>query len=177
MLFGATPYASIGRSSATTAAQESAAYRKELLDGYLTIVRERLWIGWGRNGWPQMASMPSIDNYYLLVALMHGTISLGFLISILVVISVRLYRTGVKTAKTDLLSSSLSFELLGIFIGFAFSIGTVYVGESVFSVFFLLLGFTEAFLASCGQSNTTKRVAAPKNSVELPPFRFKRVVT
>ena len=171
-------YASIGRAAATTAGQESAAYRKELLEGYIIIVKQHLWIGWGRNGWPHAPNMPSIDDYYLLMALMHGVISLGLLVAILAVISTRLYLNGLKMLNLDRRSSSLSFELLGIYIGFVFSIATVYVGESVLPVFFMLLGFSEALLVSCQRPETAKRQMTPqKTRIELAPFQFKRVVT
>lgn len=75
-------YVSVGRERATSVAQESAAYRKELMDKYIDIALERSIWSWGRTTWPKIPGMPSIDNYYLLLALMHGVLALGFLLLI-----------------------------------------------------------------------------------------------
>ncbi len=143
-------YASVGRAAATTTSQESAAYRKELIDKYVDIALERSALGWGRNGWPKVSGMPSIDNYYLLLALMHGVPATGLLLLLLIVMIARLLRNGMRAGMLKPKGSSLSFRLAGIFAGFAFSVLTVYLGDNVIPIFFTLLGFADNYLCSGG---------------------------
>src|SRR5579883_773903 len=62
-------YASVGRAAAKTEEQETAAYRKELLDKYQGIAIKGGALGYGRLTWPKVPGMPSVDNYYLLMDL------------------------------------------------------------------------------------------------------------
>lgn len=162
-------YASVGRAAATTTSQESAAYRKELIDKYVDVALERSALGWGRNGWPKVAGMPSIDNYYLLLALMHGVPATALLLLILVVMIARLLRNGMKAGMLKPKGSSLSFRLAGIYAGFAFSVLTVYMGDNVIPIFFTMLGFADNYLCSGGdlallKPQTCMLKATPKPS-------------
>ena len=157
-------YASVGRAAATTTSQESAAYRKELIDKYVDIALEHSALGWGRNGWPKVLGMPSIDNYYLLLTLMHGVPAVGMLLLILVSLVVRLLRNGFRSAPAKPQGSSLSFTLAGIYVGFAFSILTVYMGDNVIPIFFTVVGFSEGYLQAGGDASvmrTAERAAGP----------------
>lgn len=158
-------YASVGRANALTESQETAAYRKELIDKYVDIALERSVWGWGRNTWPKVAGMPSIDNYYLLLALMHGLASLSFFLLIFLSMMLRLFWRSMKEPKTELLGSSLGFTLLGIYAAYAFSIATVYLGGQAMPVFFLITGWAEGYLLSKSQS-----------SVSGSNFKFKRLI-
>ena len=46
--------------------------------------------------------------------------------------------------------SSLSLALLGLYAGLAFAIATVYMGENVVPIFFMVTGFTEGYLRAGG---------------------------
>jgi hypothetical protein len=166
-------YASVGRAAAKTASQESAAYRKELIDKYVDIAEQHAALGWGRNGWPKVPGMPSIDNYYLLLSLMHGVIATGLLLTILVTLFWRLLRNGLKWGPLQPRGSSLSFCLSGIFAGFTFSILTVYMGDNVIPIFFTLVGFAEGYLQAGGdQQATSAAVAGTPKAAEPVPARF-----
>src|SRR6185369_12998248 len=52
-------YVSVGRAGATSSTQETAAYRKELMDKYTDIALQKATWGWGENEWPQVVGMPS----------------------------------------------------------------------------------------------------------------------
>jgi hypothetical protein len=166
-------YASVGRDNAKDSNQETAAYRKELIDKYVAIAMEHAPLGWGRNGWPKISGMPSIDNYYLLLALMHGVYAVVLLISIIVLMMVRLYRNGMRYAPMKPPGSSLSFCLFGIYLGFMFSIATVYMGENVIPVFFLITGFADGYLFAGGDGVLQERSDRQAESI---PVRFARVV-
>lgn len=160
-------YAAVGRAAALTASQESAAYRKELIDKYVGIALEHSMFGWGRNGWPKVSGMPSIDNYYLLLALMHGVPVVLLLIAILVSLFVRLMRNGFRSAPMKPSGSSLSFTLAGIFAGFIFSILTVYMGDNVIPIFFTIVGFSEGYLQAGGDASDRRRNAGIAGGVGI----------
>ena len=166
-------YASVGRENARTVAQESAAYRKELIDQYVEIAIEKSVWGWGRNTWPKVSGMPSIDNYYLLLSLMHGLMALAFLLGIFLFMSVQLFLRGMSTPPAQPPGSSLAFTLLGIYFAIGFSIATVYMGNQVIPLFFMITGWSEGYLLSRRESVGE----APARAMALPMFRFRRVLT
>jgi len=163
-------WASVGREAALTVSQETAAYRKELIDNYLEIAFDHSLWGWGKLTWPRLESMPSIDNYYLLLALQHGIVAVCLLIGLLGYMCVRLYRRGVREPHAAPPGSSLSFTLLGIFIAIGFSIVTVYLGGQTMPLLFLLAGWTEGYL----RTPITSTVAHPPD--RGPAFRFRRLL-
>lgn len=162
-------YVSVGRAAAKDASQESAAYRKELIDKYVDIALDHASLGWGRNGWPKVAGMPSIDNYFLLLALMHGVPATLLLTTILVITAVRALRNGLRAGPAHPKGSSLSFAFAGIVCGLAFALLTVYMGDNVIAIFFTLIGFADGYLTAGGDlQRRNSRVAA----VESPRRRF-----
>lgn len=165
-------YTEPGRSGATTVAQESAAYRRELLDKYTVIVYKRPDYGWGRNGWPRVDGMPSIDNFYLLTALMHGLPALYLLIGIFVWPMARLLWRGVYEPSQGPPGSCLAFTLLGIIGAIALAAGTVYLGQQLVPVFFLIVGWAEGYLLQEQEAVVQQDVAV----APAPLFRFRRVM-
>lgn len=161
-------YAAVGRAAAKTTSQESAAYRKELIDKYVEIALDHSWFGWGRNGWPKVAGMPSIDNYYLLLSLMHGVPATVLILALLASMIGRLLRNGIRVGMLRPKGSSLSFRLAGIFAGFTFAILTVYIGDNVVPIFFTLIGFAEGYLLAGGDF-TLRRGAAEQAPVLRKP--------
>lgn len=165
-------YASVGRENAKTPSQESAAYRKELIDKYVAIAMEKSTWGWGRNTWPKVEGMPSIDNYYLLLALMHGLLAVGFLVATFLVMMTRLFLRGMSLPPPLPRGSSLAFTLLGVYAAIGFSIATVFMGTQVIPLFAVITGWTEGYLL-WGADGEAPAVAVG----QAMPFRFERVVT
>lgn len=141
-------YASVGRANAKTVAQESACYRKELIDKYLDVALEHSSWGWGRNTWPRVSGMPSIDNYYLLLAIMHGVPALGFLLCILLVMPLRLFFFEMKEPSPEPRGSSLGFTLIAIYLSIFWNIVAVYLGTQLMPLLFVLTGWAEGYLLS-----------------------------
>ena len=163
-------YASVGRAHAKTASQETAAYRMELLDKYVTTaLKQPVW-GYGRNTWPKNPTAPSIDNYYLLLCLMHGMIALGLLLTIMVTMTFRLVRFEMRSPVIYPLGSSLGFTLAGIFVVYLVTIATVYMGLQTIPVFAIITGWSEGYLS--GNRHSTALSYFPRTA----PFYFKRVV-
>jgi hypothetical protein len=167
-------YVSVGRAGALTQAQETAAYRKELLDKYMNTAIEHSWLGWGTSGYPKVPGMPSIDNYYLLLSLMHGFIATGILLLILISTTVRLFRNGMQIAPLSGSITSLSFVLTGTYVGLIFALATVYLGLNVVPIFFMLTGFTEGYLQAGGDRTLLSRQPRPQAAKQQ--FQFQRVV-
>jgi hypothetical protein len=166
-------WASVGRAAAGSESQETAAYRKELIDKYLDIALERKALGWGRNTWPRVPGMPSIDNYYLLLALMHGLVAVSFLVAIMVTAFVRLIRFELRYPAVPASRSSLGFTLAAIYLGIAVTIATVYMGLTVIPVFAVITGWSEGYLLS------SRRVGQSVPQAVLHPaslYSFRRVV-
>jgi hypothetical protein len=170
-------YVSTGREKAKTQSQETAAYRKELLDKYTAIAMQKMWLGWGMDHWPKIGGMPSIDNYYLLLTLRHGVISSGLLLAILLALISRLFRNGMKNWSLLAPGNSLSFTLLGIFSGVAFSLATVYLGETLLPIFFMMAGFAEGHLVAGGDRKSQSGEAMEPEEIVVKRLQFRRVVT
>ncbi|AXC10146.1 membrane protein, putative [Acidisarcina polymorpha] len=162
-------YASVGRAHAKTASQETAAYRVELMDKYLTTALKRPAWGYGRNTWPKNPTAPSIDNYYLLLCLMHGMVAVGLLVTIMVTMTVRLVRSEMRSPVSYPLGSSLGFTLAGIFVVYAVTIATVYMGLQTIPLFAIITGWSEGYLLKRYSMQLAPTVAQPV-------FRFRRVV-
>jgi hypothetical protein len=113
------------------------------MEKYEAIALEHAAFGWGRNTWPKVGGMESIDNYYLLLALMHGVIALFFLLAIMAWMSVRLIHLGLKEPASR---DSLPFTFAGIITMMFISLGTVYLGEQPMPAFFFIIGWAEAYL-------------------------------
>ena len=171
MAFQAWEYASVGRAQAVSDAQETVAYRKELLDHYVEVAYEEKWLGWGRNTWPQPPGMHSIDNFYLLLALMHGLPTLFCLWGVFGYLGLRLFWSGMREPPNQKQGSSLNFTLLGIFVAYAFTLFTVYMGKQTMPLFFIFAGWADAHLH--GKPATHTAVTEP-----APPARhgFRRIM-
>jgi hypothetical protein len=141
-------YVSVGREGALTVAQESAAYRWELLSEYGGIAMEKFWFGWGLTNWPKVPGMESIDNYYLLLLLMHGVLGLSLFVGILLSMLVRLLLRGLREPLSSPAGSSLSFTLASMYVIYIVSIGTVYLGLQAVPMLFLITGWAEGYLRS-----------------------------
>lgn len=172
----ALKWASVPRHLAKSVSQETAAYRKELLDKYIDIAMEHALFGWGRNTWPKVAGMPSIDNHYLLLSLMHGLMALLSLWGIMLTTSVRLFWSSMRRPPPKPLGSDLGFTLCSIYGVFAMTVLTVYMGEQTVPVFFLFTGWADGYLLR-------KRAPAPERvegAEPIPvalPHRFRRVIS
>ena len=173
VFLGVWSYASVGREGAMSRTQETAAYRKELVEQYVDVAIQNSLLGWGRNSWPKLAGMNSIDNYYLLLALMHGVVALGFLLWILGDTTIRLLRMALAEVETCRGSQSFGFTLLGIHVAIGIAIATVYLGNQLVPLFFLLTGWAEGYLITEGSPGDS-RVPSAAKAVYVP---FRRILT
>jgi hypothetical protein len=168
-------YVSVGRAGAKSVSQETAAYRKELLDKYIAIAEEHAAFGWGRNGWPRVPGMPSIDNFYLLLSLMHGVTALALLLSTFIWMIARLGRFGWARPWSSP-AGSLAFSMLGAYLAAMVSIATVYLGMQAVQVLFLMTGWAEGLIVTGGREAAESGAESEGATLAAPPMRFKRVM-
>jgi hypothetical protein len=114
--------------------------------------------------------MPSIDNYYLLLALMHGLPAVAFFMSIMAAMTIRLMAAGMRQLPPIRPGSSLAFTLAGIYVGIAFAVATVYMGKQVIPLFAMLTGWSEGFLLADRKDLTAVR-ERPSGALRVPVFR------
>ncbi len=155
-----------------TMSQETALYRKVLFEKYVDIALERAVLGWGRNTWPKLRGMESIDNHYLLLALMHGVVAAALFGALLVWMGVRLVRKGLAEPGGV---NSLAFTFAGIVVAVAISLVTVYLGENAVPAVFLILGWAEGYIQGRGHL-AVGGPGAPAVPQPVAP-RFRRVIT
>jgi len=160
-------YLDVQPGMAMTMSQESAMYRKVMIERYIDIAIEHTALGWGRNTWPKLPGMASIDNYYLLLSLMHGLVATGLLLFLFAWQGVRLFRRGMAEAHD---SNSLALTFAGVLLAVFVTLGTVYLGEQVMPALFLILGWSEALL-----QRSPLRAAAPVRTaaVRMAPARLR----
>jgi hypothetical protein len=171
-------YVSVTRDQSATETQETAAYRHELIEKYIVIVQERPTWGWGftddphgGQAFPILDGMRSIDNHYLLLALEHGEYALSVMVAILIWTPFRLLMYGVRHARDDP-DGSLALMLAGVFVTFAVSIGTAWLGGQTQPMLFLIAGWSEGLLLA----PIRMRQAVSEPLVRCMPYKFKRVM-
>jgi len=179
--WGFSSYVAVSRSEAASATQETAAYRHELIEKYVDIVKLRPLLGWGFSdkpggqAFPIIDGMASIDNYYLLLALQFGEIAFGLMVFILLWTPLRLIVFGLRRGFGNA-TGLLAVTLAGVYIAFAVSIGTAWLGGQDLPIFFLIAGWSEGILLGRpAAAAAVERTTRPARSVNRVP-RFERVM-
>jgi hypothetical protein len=122
--------------------QTSAIYRREMNEVYAPVAEEGGWTGYGVLGFPHLQGKNSIDNHYLLVHLAWGR--LGFILWLLIAaenIRVLLVRSW---QLKDLPDRAFIFSMLGAMAVLWITLITVYLGEQLPQVSFLLIGWIQS---------------------------------
>jgi len=152
-----------------TMSQESAFYRKVLFEKYFDIAVDHAWFGWGLTTWPKVGGMESIDNYYLLLSLMHGVPAMLMLVGMLLGSAVQCVRRGLDAPEPLALPL---FALAGVFVAMLVSLGTVYLGEQVLPLMFLTLGWAQGLMRDGGWVGLAGATQAPPG----PSTPFRQVI-
>ena len=97
--------------------------------------------GWG-NVFPVMEGRTSIDNEYLLVWLVQGYVGLASLILIFAEATLAFARPGIAAGSRQ--ERHFVFTLLGIWLGLAVCLATVYLSFTAIVLFFLLAGWSQS---------------------------------
>jgi hypothetical protein len=147
--------------------QGSALYRRQMNELYQPIVQEGGLLGWGLLSHPILSGMFSIDNEFLLIHLAYG--SAGYFLFVL--IAAETFRRPLMNAwrwqgRED---QAFAVSLLAAMAVFWISIATVYMGEQMPQIAFLLIGWSQSL-----QPGFTKTSAAIEDTAPSR-FTFQRV--
>jgi hypothetical protein len=169
-------YVSVDRSAAASSTQETAAYRNELIQKYVAIAEERPTWGWGYTdkgggqAFPIVDGMTSIDNHYLLLALQHGEYALALMVFILLWTPLRLIVFRFRRLSEDP-DALLALTLAGIYVAFAVSLGTAWLGGQTQPLLFLVAGWSEGLLLKPIAEEVTEELPVQRRA-----FRFERIM-
>jgi hypothetical protein len=150
--------------------QENAVYRRNLLTNYMPLVNAGGVFGFGRY-FPTIDGQGSIDNYYLLTALLSGYAGLGLFASLILATVLKLLHLAWVSRNRE--DAGFALCLLGIAVGTAVTLTTVYLGAQTFALFFFICGWAQALKPRGGAS-----LAMPETATELQPmqrFAYRRV--
>jgi len=158
-------YSAVNPYMANSEAESNAAYRAQLTREYILVAQKNNEWGWGRNHWPKMTGMKSIDNEYLWLWLEHGIIALGLLLAIMAWVSIRLIHRGMNNPRKYHIDNSFIFALLGAIFSIEISLLTVYMGLQIEPVFFMLVGWAEGYLIRSNQHHTLQDEAEEEGCI------------
>lgn len=154
--------------NAATQDQQNAIYRSQMIKNYLPIVAKGGLYGYGPS-FPVISAQLSIDNAYLFFALTQGylgagTFTLLLLESLLAIVQAR---RRLKQ-KQDV---SFLFCIGGCIAGLALCLGTVFLGEPIFEIVFLFLGWSQSLQSTQNAEEKVIEEVAPSK------FGFRKVFT
>jgi hypothetical protein len=158
-------YTNLTLRQATTVEQRNAIYRRDLLTNYAPKVAERPLFGWGITDYPAVNGQQSIDNQYLVLAVIEGFFGLALFLAIVTGTAMRLLQFISRPLEQE--DRLLVFAHLAVLIGLMTTVATVYMGEQVVALFYLLVGWVQGMHPV---------PAAAAGSDLAPPARFRRVL-
>lgn len=137
--------------------QGSALYRRQMNELYQPIVKQGGFLGWGVLSRPVLPGMFSIDNEFLLVHIAYG--NSGYILFLLICVETfrRLIVRSWKIQEPE--DQAFVIVLLAAMAVFWISITTVYMGEQLPQIAFLLIGWSQSIqLISTGPAVATEDV-------------------
>jgi len=120
---------------------QTAQYRQLMLDNYVPVAKLGGAWGWG-NMFPVIQGQTSIDNEFLLIWVTAGYVGLTALILIFVEAIISLGLLGMKARSYQ--DRYLTFSLLGIVIGMAVCLYTVWLSAQDYQLFFIIAGWSQS---------------------------------
>jgi O-antigen ligase len=160
-------YTEVDRAEAVNDEQRNAIYRRELLNSYKPIIKERMAFGWGITTYPSMNGQTSIDNEYLMLAVTQGFLGLGLFVAIGAGSLFRLLILLTRPMAPE--DRAIIVAHLAALIGVLTTITTVFLGEQAILLFFIVVGWS--------QGMNPQRVEETVPNRLIREFRFQRVLT
>lgn len=165
-------YTNVEMSKAQDQDQQNAAYRRDMLSTYAPYIEKGGVWGLGSplvftNG--QLGYGPketSIDNEYLRVTLQQGYLGVALFVSILALTVIHLVRLCVTLRHRD--DVLLAYCFLGAMVAACFTISTVYLGEPMLQILFLLMGWAQSI-------RPTRSFTGQTTVLKAQQFEFERV--
>jgi hypothetical protein len=162
-------YTNVSRYTAVSEQQGSALYRRMMNEVYAPIAEEGGWTGYGLLEIPHVNGQNSIDNNFLLVHLAWGR--LAYILFVLIawenirVLVMRSWRFKTLPDKAFAISMMAAMAVLWL------SLLTVYLGEQLPQVAFLLIGWTQAMVPGRALDSSRSEIGENRNR----KFAFQRV--
>ena len=132
--------------------QQNATYRRELWDTYKPLIQEGGVWGWGapwpvaNGGFGFSKRQPSIDNEYIRMAMAQGYFGVSLFICMISLCIGRLIYNCLQFRKRD--DIIFCYCMLGIIVSAAFSLTTVFLGQPMIQLLYLMLGWSESIVPS-----------------------------
>ena len=152
--------------------QQNAEYRRNLYATYAPLVAQGGFWGWGtpsvffQGGFGWTKNQTSIDNEYIRIAMQQGYFGLGTFLLILLLPIVHLIRLcSVLRGREDIL---FAYCMLGSVLAMAFTLTTVYLGDPMMQLAFLIFGWSQSL-------RPTKNANAAPAAVASTTYAFQRV--
>jgi hypothetical protein len=162
-------YTNVNEDTIVSEQQSSAVYRRQMNELYQPIVEQGGWFGWGLLHHPSIAGLKSIDNEFLLVRLAQGRF--GYLLFVLIALESVRRLTMFSWRFPSAEERAFAFSMLAAMAAFWLSLLTVYMGEQLPQVGFLLIGWSQSI-----KPGAVHRVSEPAPElVPAPKFAFQRI--
>jgi len=146
--------------------KETAQYRAELFTNYIPVAEKGgLW-GWGTH-WPIIDGQNSIDNEYLYAWVVQGSVG-----AILLLLESVLSLTIQAAKPQSVRERHFVLTLLGLIVGIAFTISTVFLGDQSYYLLFLLIGWSQGIrLGPVGLNEPAATTLVVKKEEEIYAVR------
>ncbi|MGA2410168.1 MAG: O-antigen ligase family protein [Candidatus Binataceae bacterium] len=168
---GFKSYVWVAQDQAGSEMQQTAAYRHDLIERYITIVEERPVWGWGRYDFPVIDGMKSIDNGYLLIALTYGEYVLAVFVALLLWMIIRLL-IFCRSEHGAVYPGSVALTFLAIYVIIVVTIFTVSLGAQLVPLLFLVSGWSDYLILAPSLKSNVQVRSAP----ESHKYNFQRVM-
>lgn len=148
--------------------KETAQYRAELFTNYIPVAQQGDAWGWGAK-FPIIDRQNSIDNEYLYSWVVQGYVGAIALILLIVdtVITLIIQSTKAHTVR----ERHFVLTMLGLVVGIAFTISTVFLGDQSYDLLFLLFGWSQAIRETPVGTNDMRRGEVPAMENEVYGIR------
>ncbi|MFQ5730210.1 MAG: O-antigen ligase family protein [Waddliaceae bacterium] len=141
-------YASLDNTKIIAGATGSAVYRTKLIDLYLPFILQKPYWGWGSITYPFVEAYSSIDNHYLFLAIQYGLVTLSLFLSIPMVVIWKLFNQDRKQRFKGKIDPTIIYTLIACYVVILACLLTVYLGEQLEELFFILTGISQGILLS-----------------------------
>jgi hypothetical protein len=165
-------YTDVDVDKAQSQDQQNAAYRRDMLVTYGPLIQVGGVFGLGTpmvfaNGIGGYGTKEtSIDNEYLRVTLQQGYLGVTLFVLILALTMVRLVRLCATMRNRD--DMLLAYCFLGAMVAASFTLTTVFLGDPMLQILFLLVGWVQSI-------RPTRSSSEQSTVVRAQPFQFQRV--
>jgi hypothetical protein len=148
--------------------KETAQYRAELFTNYIPVAQQGGAWGWGVK-FPIIDGQNSIDNEYLFSWVVQGYVGAVSLILLMLdtIITLIIHSAKAHTVR----ERHFTLTLLGLIVGIAFTISTVFLGDQSYDLLFLLFGWSQAIQETPMGLNDMRRGELPEKKSEAYAIR------